>query len=313
VNFDKLFSATTKERIVKHYIRECERQHKYIYPCLCQKYGRKIETGIAICDLKNGGTVLITPRCYQFVKLASDISQNYYPETLEAYFIKVFINIRLYIVNCSWVLKAGWAVIKGFLDKKTRDKVKILGDKYLPELLKRINEEDLPEFLGGKCKCEPKGCLMQPAGPWKEYYDKFSKDTDENDFNMPEPPPKYKPQVGNKDDNNKEIPKTEISKTAEIKIEDHKPEEQNLAQIKPEDQKAIENKPDQQKLTETRPEDKKISESINEAPKSADLKNEGLKTESNIKTEDKKLNENQENMPNVAALTLEVKKDPTNN
>ncbi len=83
MNLDKLFAKTTKERIVKYYIREYEKQKDYVYPACSIAASRKVETGICIVDLKGGSSVLITPRCYEFVKIASNICQNYYPETLE--------------------------------------------------------------------------------------------------------------------------------------------------------------------------------------------------------------------------------------
>lgn len=102
------------------------------------------------------------------------------------------VNGRMFVVNCSWLLRTGWVVVKGFLDSKTRDKIKILGSEYQEELLKIIDKENLPEFLGGTCICKPNGCLMQPAGPWKEYYDKFPKDSDPNDTTVPPTAPKWK-------------------------------------------------------------------------------------------------------------------------
>jgi len=97
----------------------------------------------------------------------------------------------MFIVNCSWTLRAGWTIVKGFLDEKTSNKIKIYDDNYLDSLLEYIDKENLPEFLGGTCTCKPHGCLMQPAGPWKEYYEKFPKETDEKDLKVPTPPQKW--------------------------------------------------------------------------------------------------------------------------
>ncbi len=85
MDLDKLFKATTKERMVTYYIREYEKQKNYIYPACSLAAGRRIETGLSIVDLKGGSSSLISPRCYTFVRIASDICQNYYPETLQAY------------------------------------------------------------------------------------------------------------------------------------------------------------------------------------------------------------------------------------
>ena len=93
----------------------------------------------------------------------------------------------MFIINCSWILKTGWVVVRNFLDQKTRNKIQILGNKYQDQLLKYVDKENLPDFFGGTCHCTG-GCLFDNAGPWKEYYDKFPNDNDPNDFTMPEGP-----------------------------------------------------------------------------------------------------------------------------
>lgn len=176
---------------MKYYVREYEKQRDYIYPACSTAVGRRIETGITIVDLKGGSSILLTPRCYSFVKMASAICQNYYPEMLDKY-ICFLDDFRMFIVNCSWVLKAGWVVVKAFLDAKTCKKIHIFDGKYLHELTKYIEPSNLPQFLGGTCECKPNGCLMQMEGPWKEYYDKFPSETDEKETTIPQAPLKWK-------------------------------------------------------------------------------------------------------------------------
>lgn len=96
------------------------------------------------------------------------------------------------MVNTSWILRAAWSIVKGFMDSKTAAKIKIFGGGYEKELLKHIDPENLPSFLGGKCKCEPEGCLARCEGPWKPCLDKFPKDSDPADLTLPELPPKWK-------------------------------------------------------------------------------------------------------------------------
>ncbi len=98
----------------------------------------------------------------------------------------------MFIVNTSWLLQAGWMIVKGFLDQKTRDKIQILGSSYKEKLCEFIEEDNLPEFLGGKCKCLPEGCLNKCEGPWKVYLNKFGSDTDEHDLRVPPLPEKWK-------------------------------------------------------------------------------------------------------------------------
>lgn len=75
---------------------------------------------------------------------------------------------QMYIVNAPMLFTGVWAVVKGFLDEKTRNKIHIKGSKYQNELLELVEAENLPDFLGGKCKCEG-GCLNVQPGPWNYY------------------------------------------------------------------------------------------------------------------------------------------------
>jgi len=46
-----------------------------------------------------------------------------------------------------------WAVAKNFVDEKTRKKINIVGSGYKKVLREVIDEENLPDFLGGTCTC----------------------------------------------------------------------------------------------------------------------------------------------------------------
>lgn len=45
------------------------------------------------------------------------------------------------IVNSPWVFTGVWAMIKGWLDEKTRKKIQIVGGGYTKELLKFVDKE----------------------------------------------------------------------------------------------------------------------------------------------------------------------------
>ena len=70
-----------------------------------------------------------------------------------------------------------WTIIKGFLDEKTRNKIKVVpNSETMIELRKWIDEENIPSFLGGRCICsnDPSngivdGCLLSKKGPWLDY------------------------------------------------------------------------------------------------------------------------------------------------
>jgi len=142
---------------------------------------KKIETGFTIIDLTGGSTKLMSKGIYDLTQIASQICQDYYPETLGV----------MYIVNCSFILRAAWFIIKQFLDEKTANKIQILGGGFEPELLKYITKENLPKFLGGICEC-PNGCLIERPGPWSELLSKFPKENDKEDAIIPKFPDQWK-------------------------------------------------------------------------------------------------------------------------
>ena len=61
-----------------------------------------VETFCTIMDLKNV-SFGNAPAAIEYVKMASKISQNYYPERLG----------KLYIINASWAFTSIWYGIKG--------------------------------------------------------------------------------------------------------------------------------------------------------------------------------------------------------
>ena len=61
---------------------------------------------------------------------------------------------RLYIINAPFLFSMLWGIAKGFLDEKTVKKISILGSGFKSDLLKTIDEQQLPTFLGGKHEVE---------------------------------------------------------------------------------------------------------------------------------------------------------------
>jgi len=57
---------------------------------------------------------------------------------------------KFLIINGGMMFSGLWSIIKGWLDEKTRKAVDILGSNFLPKLLKDIDIEQIPVFLGGK-------------------------------------------------------------------------------------------------------------------------------------------------------------------
>ena len=83
----ELFKRTTKERIIQYYIRQYEKLRLVVHPYCSMAAGKKIETGCTIIDLKGGSSSLLAPKTYKFVKIATTICQDYFPEMLGVYIV----------------------------------------------------------------------------------------------------------------------------------------------------------------------------------------------------------------------------------
>lgn len=88
-------------------------------------------------------------------KKATDIAQNNHPET----------SGLIFVVNAPWAFTAVFTMVKGWLDEKTVKKIHVKGSDYKAKLLEFVDEEFLPDFLGGKCT-QP---LHANDGPWRDF------------------------------------------------------------------------------------------------------------------------------------------------
>ena len=91
--------------------------------------------------MTGGGVSTANPSTKELFKLAAQVGSDYYPETMG----------NTFIINAPMVFRGLWKIAKGFLDERTRNKIKVKGGDYVPTLLEFVEEENLPSFLGGKC------------------------------------------------------------------------------------------------------------------------------------------------------------------
>lgn len=156
IDLNALYKLTTADRMLQNLVLEYEKFADPRLPACSRKAGKLLETCCTIMDMKGVG-ISKAGQVYGYLKQASAISQDHYPERLG----------KLYIINAPWGFSGVWSIVKTFLDPVTVQKIHILGASYQNELLAQIPKENLPAHFGGLCECEG-GCLFSDDGPWQE-------------------------------------------------------------------------------------------------------------------------------------------------
>ncbi|RHZ67557.1 SEC14 family lipid-binding protein [Aspergillus thermomutatus] len=156
IDLNAMYKITTAERMLQNLVCEYEKLSDPRLPACSRKAGKLLETCCTIMDLKGVGITSV-PSVYGYVRQASAISQNYYPERLG----------KLYLINAPWGFSSVFNVVKGFLDPVTVQKIHVLGSGYKKELLEQVPAENLPVEFGGTCQCAG-GCELSDMGPWQE-------------------------------------------------------------------------------------------------------------------------------------------------
>jgi len=156
IDLTAMYKITTAERMLTNLAVEYERLADPRLPACSRKAGNLLETCCTIMDLKGVGLTK-APQVYSYIKQASGLSQNYYPERLG----------KLYLINAPWGFSTVWGVVKGWLDPVTVQKIFVLGGGYQKDLLAQVPAENLPKEFGGSCECAG-GCQLSDMGPWRE-------------------------------------------------------------------------------------------------------------------------------------------------
>jgi hypothetical protein len=161
MNADYLHKITTLDRIAKYWVRGYEILLYQRFP-VCRP---GITQSTVILDLAGVRLSTFDSRAREFLRLISKISSDNYPETLGA----------MFIVNVPSFFSIVYNVAKPFIPPETKRKIHVVTAKNVKaELLKHIDQDQLPAFLGGECVCDSnsttddRGCLSSDRGPWKD-------------------------------------------------------------------------------------------------------------------------------------------------
>ncbi|KAK6872974.1 SEC14 cytosolic factor [Candida tropicalis] len=157
VDLNKMMKITTQERMIRNLVWEYEAMVDYRLPACSRRAGHLVETSCTILDLK-GISISSAYNVIGYVKEASKIGQDYYPERMG----------KFYLLNAPFGFATAFKLFKGFLDPVTVSKIHILGYSYSKELLKQIPAENLPVKFGGKSQVTDDELLLKDVGPWRD-------------------------------------------------------------------------------------------------------------------------------------------------
>ena len=158
VKLKELFKVISVERLTDYYIQEYEHLMKMRFPACSKQMGKRIDQSFTILDVKGVGVTDLFGETKKFLEIAMSLGQDYYPENMGV----------MFIVNAGGFFGFIWSFVKKFLDPKTAEKIQVKGSEYKEKLLKYVDEDNLPDFFGGRCKCShiKGGCLFSDIGPW---------------------------------------------------------------------------------------------------------------------------------------------------
>jgi hypothetical protein len=154
-----VMEVTTLDRYLKYHVQEFEKLLNLKFPACSVAANRHIDTTTTILDVAGVGLKNFCKPARDLIVALQRVDNDNYPETLA----------RLFIVNAGPGFKMLWGTIKGFLDPNTAAKIHVIGNNYQKKLLEIIDPSNLPEFLGGACKCPVEGgCMQSDMGPWRD-------------------------------------------------------------------------------------------------------------------------------------------------
>ncbi|KAG2453492.1 hypothetical protein HYH02_001712 [Chlamydomonas schloesseri] len=154
INVPAIMKCTDEERMFKFHVQEYERCVKVIMPIASKLAGRKVDQTFGIMDVKGVGMSALTGDVKRMLGKFTKTDQDNYPEMLG----------HICIINAPAVFRMLWGIVKNMIDVRTQQKIEILGPNYMEALLKHMEIENIPEFLGGQSR----GTLLDDVGPWSD-------------------------------------------------------------------------------------------------------------------------------------------------
>jgi len=157
---EKIF-AITEDDWIWHYAYKCEVMIHVIFPICSKMRGMRIDQMDLLVDVGTTSlSVFLSSKVRSYKGKGFNVGNFCYPEILG----------KTWIINAPWLFSAIWTFAKMFIDKKTQEKISIMGSGAAKELLKYIDPEVLPKFLGGDRDLTIED-MPKEVYPWTAYWD----------------------------------------------------------------------------------------------------------------------------------------------
>lgn len=153
-NGDRLIEIGSRGVAESFYIHMHERLINIIFPLMSEKFNRRIDRISMIVDFK-GFPLLkaLSENGRKLTQVLISVNQDYYPEIMN----------RVVLINAPIIFSAVFAVAKGFIDKKTQEKIAIESGPAHKLLQSIVEKEILPVALGGSNPTP----LLDSFGPYR--------------------------------------------------------------------------------------------------------------------------------------------------
>jgi hypothetical protein len=108
---------------------------------------------LCICDMTGLSMSHFVNEYIAYLSRFGDFDKKVYPEGLH----------HVLVINCPALIRMAFAIVSPLIDARTQQKISFHapGDATAAALRNWLHEEDIPQYLGGKCNC-PGGCVNVP-------------------------------------------------------------------------------------------------------------------------------------------------------
>ena len=155
VRVERLLKIVSEESLWKAYSRMYELIMKHKFLACSDLFDRNIHQTVNVFDIGGFSMAIWNRQSMTFLKKALQISLEHYPELLG----------KLFIINAPFIFTGVWAIVKSWLDEKTRKKIVMVGKDYLKYMLEYVDEDQIPLYLGGTNQAD----FIDDFGPWNDY------------------------------------------------------------------------------------------------------------------------------------------------